>query len=106
MKKTLATIFAAAAMMYAAGNQTFTGTVTDDMCGADHKDMKMGTDAKCVTECVKGMGAKYALYDGKNSYVLSDQKNAEKFAAKKVTVTGTLDAAGKTIQVSSMAAAK
>jgi hypothetical protein len=37
---------------------------------------------------------------------LSDQKTPEKFAAKKVTVTGTLDAKTKTIQVDSIAAAK
>ena len=105
MKKTIATIFATAALMLAAGNQTFTGSVTDSMCGADHKAMNMGTDEKCVTECVK-MGAKYALFDGRNTYTLSDQKSAAKFAAKKVTVTGTLDEKTKTIQVSSIAAAK
>ena len=104
MKKTMATIFAAASLMWAAG-QTFTGTVTDSMCGGDHKAMNMGTDDKCVTECVK-MGAKYALFDGKDTYTLSDQKSAAKFAAKKVTVTGTLDAKAKTIQVSSITAAK
>jgi hypothetical protein len=37
---------------------------------------------------------------------LSDQKTPEKFAAKKVTVTGTLDAKSKTIQVDSMVAAE
>ena len=35
-----------------------------------------------------------------------DQKNAEKFAAKKVTVKGAVDAKAKTIQVDSMVAAK
>jgi len=102
MKKTLAVIFAAAAL---AAAQTYSGTVTDNMCGGDHKAMNMGPDEKCVTECVK-MGGKYALWDGKNSYVLSDQKSAAKFAAKKVTVAGTLDAKTKTIQVTSIAAAK
>jgi hypothetical protein len=67
--------------------------------------MNMGADAECVIECVKA-GAKYVLYDGKEAYTLSDQKTPEKFAAKKVTVTGTLDAKSKTIQVDSMAAAK
>jgi hypothetical protein len=51
-------------------------------------------------------GAKYALWDGKATYVLSDQTGAAKFAARKVTVTGTLDAKAKTIQVSSIGAAK
>ena len=104
MKKTIATIFASAALMLAA-DQTFTGTITDSMCGGDHKGMNMGADDKCVTECVKA-GAKYALWDGKNSYTLSDQTGAAKFAARKVTVTGTLDAKAKTIQVSSIGAAK
>jgi hypothetical protein len=100
MKKTIAMILASAAMSFAA---TFTGTVTDSMCGDDHKSMNMGNDEKCVTECVK-MGSKYALFDGKKSYTLSDQKAAAKFAAKKVTVTGTLN--GTTIEVTSIAAAK
>ena len=69
--------------------------------------MNMGpSDVKCVLECVKGMGGKYVLYDGKETYELSDQKNAEKFAAKKVTVKGTLEPKSKTIHVDSMMAAK
>jgi glutamate-1-semialdehyde aminotransferase len=104
MKKTIVMIFASAALMLAA-DQTFTGTITDDMCGGSHKAMNVAPDAKCVTECVRG-GAKYALWDGRATYVLSDQNNAAPFAAKKVTVKGTLDAKAKTIQVSSIAAAK
>ena len=109
MKKKIAIGFAAASLiLLAAGKQTFTGVITDSDCAkGDHKAMNMGPpDAKCVTECVKGMGGKYVLYDGKEAYTLSDQKNAEKFAAKKVTVKGTLDAKTKTIQVDSMVAAK
>ena len=104
MKKTIVLTLALAASLLAAG-QTFTGTVTDGMCGGNHKSMNMGTDEKCVTECARS-GAKYALWDGKQTYVLSDQNGAAKFAAKKVTVTGTLDAKTKTIQVSSIAAVK
>jgi hypothetical protein len=104
MKKIIVMIFASAALMLAA-DQAFTGTVTDDMCGGNHKAMNMGSDEKCVIECVRG-GAKYALWDGKETYVLSDQKGAAQFAAKKVNVKGTLDATAKTIQVSSIAAAK
>ena len=108
MKKQIAIVIASAALMFAApASQKFTGTITDDMCPkADHKDMKMGTDEKCVTECIKGMNGKYVLYDGKDTYVLSDQKAPEKFAAKKVTVTGTLDARTKTIKVDKIEAAK
>ena len=106
MKKTIALAVASAALSFGA---TFTGVVTDTMCaGEGHKGMNMGSDAKCVTECVKGMGAKYALYDAaaKKVYVLSDQKGPEKFAGQKVTVSGTLDAAGKNLKVDSIAAAK
>jgi hypothetical protein len=109
MTKQIAVAFASAAMAFAAGSQAFTGVITDSMCAdADHKDMKMGNDAKCVIECVKGMNGKYVLYDAKakKSYVLSDQKTPEKFAAKKVTVMGTLDDAGKNLTVDSIAAAK
>jgi hypothetical protein len=104
MKKTLSLLFAAAALSFGA---SFSGVITDNMCdNADHRDMKMGNDAKCVVECVKGMNGKYVLYDAtaKKVYKLSDQKTPEKFAAKKVTVMGTLD--GDTIKVDSIAAAK
>jgi len=104
MKKTIAMIFASAALMLAA-DQTFTGTVTDSMCGGSHKAMNMASDEKCVIECVRA-GAKYALWDGSATYILSDQTGASKFAAKKVIVKGTLDAKAKTIQVSSIVAAK
>ena len=109
MKTQIAAIFAAAAMAFAAGPETFTGIVTDNMCATgNHKDMNMGSDAKCVLACVKDMNGKFVLYDAKakKSYVLSDQKAPEKFAAKKVTVVGTLDAAGKNLKVDSIAQAK
>src|SRR5581483_11652182 len=104
--KTLLALGLGAALCAAAADQKFTGTITEDMCGKDHAAMKMGPAPKCIAECVKSMHAKYALYDGSNVYVLSDQKTPAKFAAKKVTVTGTLDASGKTIQVSKIQAAK
>jgi hypothetical protein len=107
MKKTIVIMTAWAALMVGADKQTFTGIITDSMCEtADHKAMKMGNDPKCVVECVKGMGGKYALYDGKTTYILSDQKTPAKLAAKKVTVTGTLDEKTKTITVDSITAAK
>ena len=104
MKKSFGVLFAAATLSFGA---SFTGVITDNMCdNADHKDMKMGNDAKCVVECVKGMNGKYVLYDAaaKKTYKLTDQKAPEKFAAKKVTVMGTLD--GDTIKVDSIAPAK
>jgi hypothetical protein len=103
MKKTIALLIAAASLM-AAADKTFTGTITDSMCGKDHAAMKMGTDAKCTMACVKA-GAKYALYDGSKTYTLSDQTAPEKFAGQKVTVTGSVDKSG-TLQVTKIDAAK
>jgi hypothetical protein len=104
----LLTLTAVAALAAPPGKQTFTGTITDSMCdNADHSHMRMGpTDAECTNACVSIHGASYVLYDGKEAYTLSDQKTPEKFAGKKVLVTGTLDAKTKTIHVDSITAAK
>jgi hypothetical protein len=105
MKKLILTVFAAAAA--AAAQQTFTGVITDTMCGRDHKHMGIAPSEKCVRECVKsGKQYKYALHDGKKLYVLSDQQTPEKFAAKKVTVTGTLYEKTGIIKVDKIEAAK
>src|SRR5215510_1915787 len=100
-------LLALAGLSAAQGPQTFTGIITDDMCAlAGHASMKMGpTDADCVKACISAHGASYVLLDGKNVYILSDQKTPEKFAAQKVTVAGTLDAKTKTITVQSIAPA-
>src|SRR5262245_30520515 len=92
----------------AQSKRTFTGTITDSMCAAgDHSRMRMGSnDAECTIACVDAHGALFVLYDGKDTYILSDQKSPEKLAGKKVTVTGTLDVKSKTIQVDSIAATK
>lgn len=78
----------------AAANQTrtFTGVITDDMCGNDHTHMNAGPDPDCVKACVKSSKGKYkyVLSDGRKTYKLSDQATPEKFAAKKVRVTGQL----------------
>ena len=103
------TILAVAALSAAPAKQTFTGTITDDMCPkADHSQMQMGpTDAECAKACVSAHGASYVLYDGKGAaYTLSNQGAAEKFAAKKVKVVGTLDTKTKTIHVDSISSIK
>jgi hypothetical protein len=107
MKPLIVSLLAVAALSPAQGKQTFTGTITDDMCaGAGHAQMRMGpTDADCTVACIIAHGAQYALYDGKVVYVLSDQETPEKFAAKKVRIIGTLDARTRTIQVDSITAA-
>lgn len=107
MTKLASILFAGALIATAAPPQTFAGVVTDTMCGKDHAPMKISPDAKCVVECVKHDKAnKYALFDGKNVYVLSDQKTPEQFAGKKVNVTGTLYEKTKILKVDSIAEAK
>jgi len=108
MKPLIFSLLIIATVAAAQGKQTFIGTITDSMCPiADHSRMRMGsTDAECAIACISAHGAMYVLYDGKEVYTLSDQQTPEKFAGKKVTVTGTLDATTKTIQVDSITAAK
>jgi len=108
MKPLMASLLIIATLAAAPGRRKFTGAITDSMCAtADHSRMRMGpTDAECTVACVEAHGALYVLYDGKEVYTLSDQKTPEKLAGKKVTVTGTLDAKTKTIQVDSITAAK
>ena len=88
-------------MASAQGRQSFTGIITDSMCATgDHSVMKMGSnDAECILACVEDHGAAYVLYDGKEAYFLDDQKMPEKFAGKKVVITGVIDAAKKVLRV-------
>ena len=106
MKALVLSVFVLAAVVPAQNTQKFTGSVTDSMCPAgDHSRMRMGsTNAECTIACNDAHGALYVLYDGRETYTLSDQKTPEKFAGKKVTVVGTLDGKTRTIQVTSITA--
>ena len=86
--------------------QTYTGKVSDAMCGAHH--MMEGGGADCTRACV-GKGSKYALVSGEKVYILQSSDKAaiaslDKLLGAEAKVTGTLD--GNTIQVASVAAAK
>ena len=86
---------------FAAG-KTYTGTVSDAMCGAKH----MGAAAECTRGCVT-KGSKYALVVGDKVYTLDTSDKAalatlDKQAGDKVTVTGTEK--DNTITVSSVKA--
>jgi len=90
----------------AAGAKSYTGTVSDSMCGAKHA--MPGDDAACTRACV-GKGSKYALVVGDKVYTLetSDKKaldTLDKQAGSKVTVMGTEK--DNTIAVSSVKAAQ
>lgn len=101
-------------------DQTFSGEIMDSQCAknASHEMMlkKEGMGDKdpadptvkkmCTMNCVK-MGSKYVLFDAskKAVYQLDDQTKPEPFAGAKVTVTGTLDKATKTIHVTDIKSA-
>jgi Protein of unknown function (DUF5818) len=99
-------LFGVAALFGLQGKATFTGVITDDGCaGVGHTRMRMGpTDAECTLACIDAHDSAYVLEDGKDVFRLSDQKTPKEFAGRRVRVTGTLDAATKTIQVDAIAA--
>lgn len=102
-----ALVLFAALPALAAQAQTFTGYISDDMCGLDHSMMekKGESDKTCVIACVKE-GSKYVLADtaDKQVYQLDDQKKPAEFAGEKVKVEGTLR--GKTIHVETITRAQ
>jgi hypothetical protein len=85
-----------------AGPQTFTGVITDTMCGKTHGMTAGQPDDKCIAMCVKGSSSGYALFDGTEVLKLSDQKKPARFASQRVKVTGTLNEKTKTIKMESI----
>ncbi len=108
MKTVIVALIVSVASLAAPSRQTFTGTISDDMCAkADHSQMRMGSnDAECTTACVGAHGAAYVLYDGKNVYALSGGSSPERFAGQRVRVTGALDAKARIIRIDSITRAK
>ena len=91
--------------MAAGSSQTFTGKVSDTMCGVKHKEGIPPED--CVRACVNH-GAKYALVVGDKVYTLdtSNKTNLDeldKLAWEQAKVTGTAN--GDVISVKSVTAA-
>ena len=93
-------------IMAAGTTQTFTGKVSDAMCGAKHTEGL--APAACVRACVQ-KGANYALVVGDKVYTLEtkDQSAVDELsqlAWEQAKVTGIAN--GDTILVKSVAAAK
>ena len=89
----------------AAKEQTFTGEVSDSMCGAKHM---MENKADCTRTCVN-KGSNYALVVGDKVYTLQTSNKAaldqlNTLAGEQAQVTGTAN--GDTIAVSKVAAPK
>lgn len=89
-----------------AADQSWTGQISDSMCGASHAKMtathKM-TDAQCTAACVKA-GAKYVFVMNGKVYSIANQDfaNLSKEPGRRVTLTGSLS--GDTITVSKIVA--
>jgi hypothetical protein len=101
----MAAIIALSAVAVFAQNasQSFTGEISDSMCGAHHM-MKNATPAQCTRACVK-QGSDFALVSGSKVYTLKgDKAQLDKFAGQKVTIKG--EASGDTITVKSVMPAK
>ena len=84
------------------GQQTFTGLVSDSMCGAKH--MMPGDPVACAHACLK-QGSKYALVVGDKVYTLDTSDTSatdqlDKLIGQKAKVSGTAE--GDTIKVSSV----
>jgi hypothetical protein len=73
-------------------SKTYTGVVSDSMCGINHTPMGISPDPKCIVECVKhGTDVKYVLViDARTMYTLSDQQTPAQYAGQRVRVTGVL----------------
>jgi hypothetical protein len=104
----LSVVFVASMVSLAADKpETYTGRVSDAMCGAEHMEPGI-TAADCTRACV-AKGSKYALVVGSKVYTLDGEDKAalaelDKLADSKAKVTGTAN--GDTIQVTSVVSAK
>jgi hypothetical protein len=71
-----------------AQNKSFSGTVSDEHCGAKHAKASTAAEG-CVEKCVSG-GSKYVLVSHGKVYQLDDQDKFKGMGGKSVTVTGSL----------------
>jgi hypothetical protein len=85
----LAAMLALGAIGLFGATESWTGTISDSMCGASHGS----TPAKqCTLGCVK-KGAKYVVVVGDKVYTVSNQNapGLMKYAGETVKVTGTMN---------------
>ena len=98
-------LFGLSAVTMFAADQTWTGKISDSMCGASHQSAtehggKKMSDRDCTLACVKEHQAKYVfVHDGKVLNIANqDAAGLEEHAGHTVNLTGALD--GDTITVS------
>ena len=91
-----------------AAEQTWTGQISDAMCGKDHSMMQHGgkkvSARDCTLECVKG-GSKYVFVSKGKVFEIDNQdvKELQVHAGHNVRLTGELASDGKTVHVSKIA---
>lgn len=88
-----------------AAEQTWTGQISDSMCGKDHSMMEHGgkkvSARDCTMECVKA-GGKYVFVSKGTVYALENQdmKDLQTHASHNVRLTGAMASDGKSIRIS------
>jgi hypothetical protein len=98
-------LFVALASFASAADKTWTGQISDSMCGASHAKMTSAhagmTDRDCTLGCVKG-GGKYVFVSDGKVYNIANQDLAllQTHAGHTVQLTG--DMKGDTIMVSNI----
>lgn len=104
MKKLLAAaaiaVLSLAPLAARAGSSEWTGYVTDNHCGKN--GASKDHTAACVEKCLKG-GSKVQIWNeaDQKAYTLDSFDKVKPLMGAKVTLTGSLDADGKTIKVES-----
>ena len=105
MKKSILLLAVSAFSAFAA-EQTWTGKISDSMCGGDHSKMatehagaKKASDRECTLACVKD-GGKYVFVSEGKTYTVANQDYAglQQHAGHTVRLTG--DVKGDSITVS------
>ena len=101
---TICSLFVLAAATVGAAEQTWTGKISDSMCGAKHNTSeehgaKM-SERDCTLACIKDHNAKYVFVRGTKVYNIGNQDFAglQEHAGHTVKITG--DMSGDTITVS------
>ena len=92
-----------AASIASPADGSWTGWITDDMCGA--KNASEG-NAECAAKCVKEHGAKYVFVNeaDKKVYAVDAQDKVAPHAGHHVVVKGTVD--GNNLKLTSIEMAK
>src|SRR5262245_16874439 len=97
----MAFVFGAALSIGAAPPETWTGKISDDHCGAEHKPMdgKKVAERDCTEMCIKG-GSKYVFVSNGKVYQIANQKDSALATHAGHTVQLTGEMKGDTVTVS------